>query len=133
MRATKFTDRPPGARTAIHRLFILVSYSGTAMTTVSASSGLDAALSASLRGAQGAAERFARAAGRIAAAGTETARAPDPVPARPGGPDLLATQEAVDVPGELIQARMAQRAYEANLAVMKRAAAMERDALDLLG
>lgn len=103
------------------------------MTTVSASGGLDAALSASLRGAQGAAERFARATGRIATSGTDTPRAPDPVSAPPGGPGMLASQEAVDVPGALIQARMAQRAYEANLAVMKRADAMERAALDLLG
>lgn len=103
------------------------------MTTVSASGGLEAALSASLRGAQDAAARFARAAGRIAAAGTETPRAPDPVSAPPAGPQLFGAPEAADLPGELIQARMAQRAYEANLAVMRRADEMGRTALDLLG
>jgi len=103
------------------------------MTIASATSSLDAALSALLRGAQGAAERFERAAGRIAAAGHESPRALDPVAANPGGPQLLAVQEPPDLATEMIQARMAQRAYEANLAVIRRASAMERTAIDLLG
>ena len=102
------------------------------MGTINTNYGIESALSASLRGAQGAAERFARAAGRIATAGTDTPRAPDPISDPPVRADMLPPQEQSDLPSELIQARLAQRAYEANLAVMKRADEMEKSALDVL-
>lgn len=102
------------------------------MGTVSTNYGLESALSASLRGAQAAAERFGRAAGRIATTGTDTPRAPDPISDPPLGPELLASQEEADLPTEMIQARLAQRAYEANLAVMRRADEMEQSAIDVL-
>lgn len=102
------------------------------MTVIATASGLDFAFAASLRGTQDAADRFARAAGRIAAAGTETPRAPDPIGGVAGGPALIAAREAPDLATGMIQARMAQRAYEANLAVMRRVDAMAGEALRLL-
>ena len=75
---------------------------------------------------------FSRAAGRIAAVGTETPRAPDPVGDIAGGPALLAIQGAPDLATEMIQARMAQRAYEANLLVLRDAGDMQREAIRLL-
>jgi len=103
------------------------------MTAIGATSGLDSALLASLRGAQGAADRFADAAARVAKAGTEPPRAPDPIGASPAGPMHLAAQDQPDAAADLVQARIAQRAYEANIAVMRRAVQMERGALDVLG
>lgn len=103
------------------------------MTGIGPSASLDAALAASLRGAQAASERFGRAAGRIAAAGSETPRAPDPVGPPASGSSLLAVQQTSDLATEMIQMRVAQRAYEANLAVMRRADAMQEEAIRLLG
>ena len=101
------------------------------MTVIGAPSGLNAALLSSLRGAQGAADRFAQAADRVAGAGTDAPRN-DATGAPLSGPAYLAAQEAPSLDADLVQARIAQRAYEANIAVMRRAADMERSALDVL-
>ena len=99
---------------------------------IGTASGVETALGAALRGAWAAGDRFASAATRIAASGAETPRAPDPVSSTTAVLSLLAAQEAPDLGREMVQARLAQYAYAANLATLRTADQMAAEALRLL-
>lgn len=90
--------------------------------------GLGGALTNSLRGMKGAETRLEEAATTIAAAGLPPATAPE----AEVGANLLAAQEAApDLARAVVDTRIAQRSYEANLQVLRTADEITEEVLRL--
>jgi flagellar basal body rod protein FlgG len=92
--------------------------------TIAPVGGLGAAIHHAQRGMQDAAQRFAQAAEAIAAPAAPVRETPPAVT-----PPLAMDMPAMDMPGAMISAMQAQRAYEANIATIRTADAMQRELL----